>query len=187
MRFMSWRSAVALGLGVLLVSVLAVACGGGKEGNQTQTPTRTAAGTATPAATGTAVSSAEGPLVMEVTTDKTAYQRGEPVAMRLTMRPNPIAVLFFRNSQRYNFMVVSGGQIVWSWVMHQVLVPETGSEVLALGDEVVYEEVWDQLDNEGNQVPPGTYMVIGQTAACDQNYENCSVEPVSTTIDIGGG
>ena len=180
MRFMSWRSAVALGLGVLLVSILAVACGGGKEGNQT--PTRTAAATAT------ATPVAEGPLVMEVTTDKPAYQLGEPVAMRLTMRGNPVALLFFQNSQRYNFMVVgSGAQIVWSWVMHQVLVPETGSEVLALGDEVVYEEVWDQLDNEGNQVPPGTYMVIGQTAACDQNYENCSAEPVSTTIDIGGG
>jgi len=141
--------------------------------------------TGTPAGTATPV--AEGPLVLEVTTDKAAYQPGEPVTMRLTMRPNPFVILFFRNSQRYNFMVVSsGGQIMWSWAMHQTFLQETGSQVLKPGDEVVYEEGWDQRDNAGNQVPPGRYMVVGQSAHCDENYENCGAI-AATAIDIGGG
>lgn len=203
MPLFSWRSASALVLGTILFAALATACEEAEEEGQTPTPAATEAPTATetpsrtvtpiasvPGDTATPVSPSKtveaGNITLEFGTDKQAYDLGEPVAMRLTIRPNPLALLFYQSSNQYNFLVIGEeGRIVWSWAVHQTFVREPGEQVLMPGDEVTYHEVWDQRDNEGNQVRPGSYLVLGQSSHCDENLEHCGAV-ADLRIDIGG-
>lgn len=91
---------------------------------------------------------------------------GEPVTIRLVLRnggshEEELAFVSGAN-QRIDVMVLdSAGREVWSRLYHQDI--DLGRIVVRLraGDSLVFTERWNQRDNEGRPVTPGTYTVQG--------------------------
>ncbi len=207
MRFASRRQLCEILAGATLLSILAVACGGEEEENGIATPTGTATATptsvATPAPTDTVTATVSftptatpvfGPpltmeaLTIQVSTDKEAYESGEPVTMSLTVAASESVTLHYRTSQRFEFTVADAdGEPLWLWSADRAFLQVLGQEVVEPGLDLAYEAGWRQTDSEGNPVPPGVYTVTGTSTHCDENYDNCGEAAASTTIEIVGG
>lgn len=117
-----------------------------------------------------------------ITTNKTEYRRGEPVSITLTKRnvSNSTISLRYRTGQRYEFLARrSDGTIVWRWSRGQVFTQQTARVTLPPGESQVFSVTWDQRDNRGLQVEPGTYIIAGRNMA-----EGLADREVSTTIRI---
>ena len=90
------------------------------------------------------------------------FGQGDEVRFVITMRnPTDEAVtLVFPTAQHYDIEVYDSSDVlVWNWAHGLVFTQAFTNLVLAPGEAVTYEESWDQKDNEGNQVPAGTYAV----------------------------
>lgn len=89
---------------------------------------------------------------------------GEPVKLKLTLRNDgdePVR-LRFNTGQRYDFIVrnMEGG-IVWQWSHDKAFTQVLGEVEIRPGEELSFNEVWRQVDNDGNQVGEGEYEVEG--------------------------
>jgi len=172
-------------MGVLLFA-LAAACGGEEE-EPTPTPTATATATVTATPSPTPTPTPTGPVAVEVTTDKDAYRQGEPVTMTLTLTIYEPMTLYFRTSQRHDFVVSTArGERVWLWSGDQAFLQVLDELSLEPGDQLSYSDVWDQRDESGLQVAPGNYLVTGKSVGCDSNYENCGALAEFRLIQIAG-
>ncbi len=99
-----------------------------------------------------------------LSTDRSRYERGEPVFLRLTVRNRGLApaLLEFATAQRYDFRVLQpDGRLVWQWSHDKVFAQVLGTLRLQPQQTRIYTERWDQVDNEGRPVPPGRYVVEG--------------------------
>ena len=105
------------------------------------------------------------------------FAAGEDVSITLTLTncAHQSVRLFYRDSQRYEFVVEDeDGNEVWRWSKGQDFENEKGDETIASAADVVYTEKWDQRDNDGEQVPPGRYKVFGFSVACGQESDTDS-------------
>ncbi len=168
---------------ILFQAILAfAACGGqgGLEPSPGVTPeTPTASPTLAPPIQGLAAS---------VNVDKATYEPGEPVRMTLTIENvgTETKQLAFRDGQRYDFIIMdAAGRQVWQWAADKVFIQVLGQEAIDPGQRLVYVEEWDQRDEVGNQVPPGTYTVRGSTVGCLANTDICDLGE-SISFGIGG-
>jgi Intracellular proteinase inhibitor len=115
--------------------------------------------------------------------DDGLYPPGEAVTMtlRLVNCGDNEAHLFFKTTQRY-IMTIEEQETeveVWSSATGQTYPETPGEEVIANGETVEYEEVWDQTNTEGAQVPPGLYKVKAYSVGCGQETdEDCIFGPV---------
>ncbi len=211
MRLPFWRRLFSGLASAGLLSILALACGDGGEdeaGAPSPSATETAPATGTPASTGAATATASptppaspmatptpvlgppltvGPLTIHVGTDKEAYQSGESVAMTLIVAASEPSTLYFRTSQRFDFAVADAdGQVLWHWAADRTFLQVLGQETVEPPGELVYRAVWRQTGAGGLRVPPGVYTVTGQSAHCDEDYDDCGAAAASTTIEILG-
>ena len=97
-------------------------------------------------------STAQGPVEAKWTISQTSYRLGEQVSVKftfenksgemLTLTPFPPELIIAATSLK-PYKTIPGGE----------------SRTLLPGEVAEYTITWDQLDNEGKQVPPGNYVI----------------------------
>ena len=89
---------------------------------------------------------------------------GETVRMKLTLRNVSDKPVSFPlgGVPPHNFVVTTpDGEPVWRWECTQVILSLLGGETLEPGEALEFTGEWEQVDNQGEPVPPGTYLVRG--------------------------
>ena len=122
------------------------------------------------------------PLRLDLRTNQPAYRLGEPVTLTLrATNPTPRQVsLTAPTSQLYDFSVYHGERQVWRWSAGKAFLMVITELSIPAGQSRAFTEVWDQRDQEGRQVPPGEYRVVGNLVAAEQLGE----KPLATRIVI---
>ena len=94
--------------------------------------------------------------------DQTSY--GETVQLKLKLRnasDDPIA-FNLGGSPPHDFVVYTPvGEQVWHWKCARFTLAVLDSETLEPGQAMELIGEWEQVDNRGKPVPPGTYLVRG--------------------------
>jgi len=111
--------------------------------------------TSTVTAVTTAWRTGEGASCILFRTSKDVYEGSEPIVIRLANNCGFDIVL--SNSAPW-FVIDSNGRVVFSPIALQVITTLKPGEAR--------EWVWDQRDNEGKQVPAGTYIIMLMTINC---------------------
>ncbi len=122
-------------------------------------------------------------LLYTIDTGDNWYRQGEEVLITL-VKKNVTArniTLSYRSSQRYDFVVRRGPERgeVWRWSRGRSFAQAISSVTLSPGESQVFRVTWDQRNNRGRQVAPGTFTVEGFNTA--ERFENTGI---STTIRI---
>ena len=89
---------------------------------------------------------------------------GETVRMKLTLRnvSDGTVNLVLGGRPPYDFEVSTpDGQQVWHWKCGKIINQPLDSKTLEPGEELEFIGEWEQVDNRGESVPPGTYLVRG--------------------------
>ena len=87
---------------------------------------------------------------------------GETVEMKLTLQnvSNEAASFSLGGSPAYDFVVsTADGEYVWHSMCAKFALALLGSETLGPGEELEFVGEWEQVDNRGEPVPPGAYLV----------------------------
>lgn len=73
------------------------------------------------------------------------------------------AITFYRGGRPSHDFVVSasGGDEVWHWLCARFLQLPLGQETLEPGELLELHGEWEQVDNRGNPVPSGEYLIRG--------------------------
>lgn len=102
------------------------------------------------------------PMQFSLTTDKPAYQIGEPVSFVMKLRnagDRPQAVQFF-SGQRFDVSVCNAaGQTVWNWAADKRFSQSLSKLTLAPNEETAFEATWNGRALPDFQSVPGTYSV----------------------------
>ena len=89
---------------------------------------------------------------------------GETVRMKLTLRnvsDEPVS-FSLGGSPPHDFVVTTlDGEQVWHWKCSRIILALLGNETLEPGEALEFTGEWEQVDNRGEPVPPGTYLVRG--------------------------
>ena len=89
---------------------------------------------------------------------------GETVRMKLTLRnvSDGTVNLALGGRPPYDFEVSTpDGQQVWHWKCGKIINQPLDSKTLEPGEELKFIGEWQQVDNRGESVPPGAYLVRG--------------------------
>jgi hypothetical protein len=103
------------------------------------------------------------PVSLEVGVERKSYALLEPVVMTLkvtNMTAREI-VLKFNDSQKYDFIVRKGKEVVWQWSSGRMFTMALTSETLGIMETITYEVTWDQSGVENMRPPLGAYTVQG--------------------------
>ena len=87
---------------------------------------------------------------------------GETVQMKLTLRNVSDGTVSFVLGGRppYDFEVSTpDGEQVWHWKCGTIIEEPLDGKTLEPGEELEFVGEWEQVDNRGEPVPPGTYLV----------------------------
>ena len=90
--------------------------------------------------------------------------QGTPVRLVLELKnlSNETLSFSFSSGKQYDFEVHdSNNQLVWKWSQGQSFIQSRTAITLGPKEQIKFTPIWDQKDNEGNQVPLGTYQVTG--------------------------
>ena len=89
---------------------------------------------------------------------------GETVRMKLTLRNVSDGTVSFVLGGRppYDFEVSTpDGEQVWNWKCGKIIDQPLDGKTLEPGEELEFVGEWEQVDNRGEPVPPGVYLVRG--------------------------
>ena len=89
---------------------------------------------------------------------------GETVRMKLTLRnvSDGMANLVLGGRPPYDFEVSTpDGEQVWHWKCGKIINQPLDGKTLEPGEELEFVGEWEQVDNRGEPVPPGVYLVRG--------------------------
>lgn len=90
---------------------------------------------------------------------------GDLVNLRLIVENRSLAVAELRGARpydRYSFVVTDqAGQEVWRSRFGEDMWAVEVRWTVAPMQEIVYDEIWNTMGNDGEPVPPGTYFVRG--------------------------
>jgi hypothetical protein len=69
----------------------------------------------------------------------------------------------FGSSQTYDFVITDAatGKEVWRWSRGQFFNQVVRSDSIRPSDKWRFDAVWDHRDNDGKQVAPGQYRLVG--------------------------
>jgi hypothetical protein len=105
------------------------------------------------------------------------FAPGEPISMTLSLTNcgDKEVRLFYPDSQRYEFIVKDErAEEVWRWSQDENFTQAEGEETIEQGEDVTYTEVWDQRDQDGKRVSPGSYQILGFSVGCaDKQASDC--------------
>jgi len=109
------------------------------------------------------------------------YRRGEEVLITLIKKnvTRRNITLTYRSGQRYDFVVRRGREEVWRWSRGRSFTQAISRVTLSPGESRVFRVTWNQRDNRGRQVAPGTYTITGFNTA-----ERFARAGISITIGI---
>ncbi len=89
---------------------------------------------------------------------------GETVQMKLTLRnvsDGPVS-FYLGGRPPFDFVVsTADGEQVWHWKCAKITLLPLDSKTLEPGEELEFVGEWEQVDNRGEPVPPGVYLVRG--------------------------
>ena len=89
---------------------------------------------------------------------------GETMQMKLTLRNVSDGTVNFVLGGRppYDFVVsAAGGEQVWHWKCAKITLLPLDGKTLEPGEELEFVGEWEQVDNRGEPVPSGVYLVRG--------------------------
>ena len=88
---------------------------------------------------------------------------GETVPMKLTLKNNSDApVQFYTGGLPHDFVIFTpGDDEIWHWMCGKVTQAVLRQINLEPGEELVLVGEWEQVDNRGEPVPAGTYLIRG--------------------------
>ena len=93
---------------------------------------------------------------------KSSY--GDTVSMKLKLRnTSDEPVQFFTGGRPpHDFVVTTAnGEEVWNWQCAKIILLPLDRRTLQPGEELEFTGEWEQVDNRGESVPPGTYLIRG--------------------------
>ena len=89
---------------------------------------------------------------------------GETVEIKLILRnvsDEPVSFIL-GGRPPFDFVVSTpDGEQVWHWKCGKITNLPLDSETLEPGEELEFVGEWEQVDNRGEPVPPGTYLMLG--------------------------
>ena len=100
--------------------------------------------------------------------DKRVYQKGERIKITLTKTntTNDPITLRYSTSQIIEITATNAqGRVVWRWSEGRQFAQVQRVITIFEGGTQVIDEFWNQLDNRGQQVPPGKYTITAQNLA----------------------
>ena len=110
---------------------------------------------------------------------------GETVQMRMSLRnvsDEPVS-LSLGGRPPYDFRVSTpDGDPVWNWKCGRITLSVLDSDTLAPDEELEFIGEWEQVDNLGDPVPPGAYIVSG-ILELEHPEKLISSRPLSITAD----
>ena len=105
---------------------------------------------------------------------------GETVKMKLTLRnvsDGPVS-LVLGGRPPYDFEVSTpDGEQVWNWKCGKIINQPLDSKSLEPSEELEFVGEWEQVDNRGEPVPPGAYLVRGML-----NFGPRNIVPVGVVV-----
>jgi hypothetical protein len=140
---------------------------------------------ATPTPAATPGFSFEGPVGIDLTTFGAFYDQGKPVHFAIAIAVHEPMTLYYRTSQRYDLAVIDPqGQEVWRLSRHREFAQVAEQVDLETDQVLTFAETWDQVGDDGQQVPPGNYTVVAESSHCEARNQNCGQLTTSRTIQI---
>lgn len=122
-------------------------------------------------------------LLYSIFTDRPVYGQGEDVVITLvkTNVSGSDIILHYPNEQRYDFVTRRGTEQreIWRWSRGRSFAQVAADVTLRTGKSQVFQVIWDQRNNRGEQVRPGTITIEGFNVA--QGFAGAGI---STTIEI---
>ncbi len=100
-------------------------------------------------------------------TNRKTYNRGEKVKISLikTNVTDDEVNLRYRTNQIKEITIYRGGTEVWDLAKNKSFGKYPRLITIFPGGTQLSDEIWDQEDNSGNQVPPGTYTITAENIA----------------------
>jgi hypothetical protein len=115
------------------------------------------------------------------------FAQGEPISITMTLKNcgDNVVHLYYPNGERYDFFAQNeSGVEVWRWSDGKAFEQSLGEVQMAIGEDVVYKETWEQRDSKGKQAPAGRYKIFAFSVGCaDRASTNCTFGPVGF-VDI---
>lgn len=102
-------------------------------------------------------------LSIMLDTGESRFRRGEIVPLSITVANSgkrPIT-LPFSTTQRFDFQIYRDHRLVWKWSKGERFVRDASPVVLGPGEKVTFSATWSQISNNGVQVGPGNYSLVG--------------------------
>lgn len=122
-------------------------------------------------------------LTYTIFTDQSIYDRGENVVITLikTNTSSRNITLRYRTAQRYEFLARRGTDqtIIWRWSRGRFFAQATSTVTLRPRESQVFRVVWNQRNNQGQQVVAGLITIEGFNVA-----EGLANRGISTTVRI---
>jgi hypothetical protein len=91
--------------------------------------------------------------------------RGIPVPIRMQFEnttPDPLELILRGREPAYDFVVTAAsGKVVWRRLAGEMVFAILRIEIINPGQILEFRDSWDQHDNAGDLVPPGTYTLRG--------------------------
>lgn len=115
-------------------------------------------------------------------TDKPSYGLGETVGFEYAIRNDTNQALrySFTSGKQFDLWVLCDGGECYRLSKHMFYSQALTSLTLGPGDTKTYRAGWDQKDNSGKQVGPGTFTVYAQLTPSDN-----APQPTSARVQIG--
>ena len=89
---------------------------------------------------------------------------GDTVSMKLKLRNTRHEPVQFSMGGRpaHDFVITTAdGEEVWNWQCAKIILFPLDRKILEPGEELEFTGEWEQVDNRGKPVPPGTYLIRG--------------------------
>lgn len=97
-----------------------------------------------------------------------AQPLGTPVTLELTLRnagSQAVSLTLGGRPVAFDLTVSTpDGRVVWRRLHDQVVLAILQTRTLAVGETLSFRDDWDQRDNAGRPVPPGSYAVSGSVS-----------------------
>ncbi len=123
-----------------------------------------------------------GNIVQGVISDKKSYPLGAPVNITYAIRNqgNEPIKYDFPSAKQFDFWIMRGETEIYRFSKHQVYAQVLTTLTLQPNEVKRYEATWNQIDDQGNPIGPGTYCICAQLTPSSNQPP-----PVKTQIFIG--
>ena len=109
-----------------------------------------------------------GDLELSLYVPRSTFPPGSGVLVTISAKNmgNQSASLFFSSAKKFDVSVLdSASNEVWRWSRGKVFTMAIEEIILKEGQDISFRATWPQVDFSGKPVPPGSYLIRGESAA----------------------